>query len=329
MSLDHFYVNRYRFTIKAKEKLTLPAYKGTTIRGGFGITFRRMVCYQPEVETCDDCLLRYNCPYTHLFDTYPPPDAAVLRHQSDVPLPLIIEPPLDEKRDYLPGETLTFHVTLVGEANRYLSYVAVAFQELGRRGLGKQRGHFSLHALEAVHPYTDEAALVHHESRPALIQATSLPVYFSECGSRAGDLPTDEIALQFLTPTRLKDAGQIVSETPSFHVIWRALMRRISSLSYFHCGQQWNADYRGLVEASRSIEMVTGDTRWATYSRYSTRQEQRIAISGVEGTVKYRGNLRPFLPFLVLGELIHVGKATVFGNGRYQIVSNFEGESVV
>jgi hypothetical protein len=320
MSLDHFYINRYRFIIKAKDRLSLPAYKGTTIRGGFGITFRRMVCYQPEVETCDDCLLRYNCPYPYLFDTYPPLDAEVLRHQSDVPLPLIIDPPLDTKRTYEPGETLTFHVSLVGEANRYLSYVAVAFQELGRRGLGKQRGRFFLNALEAIHPYTGETVSVYHDSQPALIYAASIPVYFPECAARVTDMSTEEITLRFLTPTRLKDQGRIVQQTPQFHMIWRALMRRLSSLSYFHCGKKWEVDYRELANASRSIKLVSDDMRWTAFRRYSTRQEQHIPISGIVGTAKYSGNLGVFLPLLALGELVHVGKATIFGNGRYQIV---------
>jgi hypothetical protein len=36
--------------------------------------------------------------------------------------------------------------------------------------------------------------------------------------------------------------------------------------------------------------------------------------------VTYAGDLAPFLPLLRLGELIHVGKNAVFGNGRFGMV---------
>jgi hypothetical protein len=35
--------------------------------------------------------------------------------------------------------------------------------------------------------------------------------------------------------------------------------------------------------------------------------------------------LRDYLPLLALGELVHVGKGVVFGNGKYAIESGEEG----
>lgn len=322
MSLEHFYLNRFRFSLEMLEQARLPVYKGTTLRGGFGFTFRKLVCYQPHVPRCNACLLRFSCPYPQLFETFVPPDAEVLRNLTRAPIPLIIEPPLERRQTYAAGDPLTFHVTLIGDAVRYLSYVAVAFQELGHKGLGKDHGRYRLTRIEAVQPFTGESALVHDSSAPAIIRASHLPVRYTDCVEEAERLTDEAVGMQFLTPTRLKNDGQYMrGEVLPFDVVWRTLMRRVSSLAYFHCGSRWEADYQRLAAAAREVETRASAMRWVTFRRYSTRQEQLVPLSGLVGKAWYRGELRPFLPVLVLGELVHVGKATVFGNGRYRLGS--------
>lgn len=321
-SLDHFYLSRYRVRVTAHDPLHLPAFKGTTLRGSFGLTFRRMVCYQPQTPTCDNCLLRYTCPYPALFNTYTPPDSEVLSREKNIPLPLVIEPPLDEQQVYEPGEELVFHLTLIGQSVRYLSYLVVALQEAGWNGLGRDRGRFQLRSLEAVHPYDGSGATVYDaaQSRYA-IHAQTLPVRFAECRAAAtAALKGKGIRMRFLTPLRLRQDGSVMRGAPPFHSLWGALMRRVSALAYFHCGARWTTDYRQWALCAQEVATADVDTQWVARDRFSSRQRQFVPIGGETGAVTYLGDLEPFLPVLELGRWVHVGKATVFGNGQYTLL---------
>lgn len=64
---------------------------------------------------------------------------------------------------------------------------------------------------------------------------------------------------------------------------------------------------------------VEESTRWADVFRYSGRHRRGIPIGGLVGEVRLRGNLTPFLPLLLWGELAHVGKDAVLGNGAYVV----------
>ncbi len=317
--LDSFRIAKYRFTLEALEELHLPVYKGSTLRGGFGHVFKRTVCFQKDMETCDACLLKNNCPYGYIFETSPPTDAEVLRTYSDVPLPFVIEPPLDRRTRYQPGDLLEFGVILVGKAINYLPYFVVVFGELGRVGIGRERGKYVLQRIVAVNPLDGTETLA-YDGVDVIVGDQDLSVGYAEVEARARELPDKRVTANFLTPTRLKHSGQVAKEGPSFHVLIRAILRRVSSLSYFHCGEKWETDYRGIIEAATGVRLVEARTGWVDWERYSRRQQQRMNLGGLVGKATYEGELDPFLPLLVLGQLVHVGKACVFGNGWYELV---------
>jgi hypothetical protein len=326
--LERLRIAKYHFNLQAVERLGLPRYKGSTLRGGFGSVFKRTVCFQEEVKSCADCLLKANCPYAYIFETAPPPDAEVLRTYSDVPLPFVIEPPLDTKTVYEPGESLDFGLVLVGRAINYLPYFIVVFQELGKVGLGRGRGRYALREVAAVQPLNGEEEVI-YSAADGVVRERDLSVGWEEIKAQSSklkiqppisnlQLPTSELTVNFLTPTRMKHEGRFV-DRPEFHVLVRNILRRVSSLYYFHCGERWETDYRGMIEAAKEVRLAEAGTGWMDWERYSRRQQQRMNLGGLVGKATYEGVLAPFLPLLVLGELVHVGKACVFGNGKYEV----------
>jgi len=144
--LATFRVARFRLRLKAKEMLYLPAYKGSALRGGFGQVFRRLACLGAE-RGFGECLLGARCPYHYIFETPPPAGRVVLDKVPTAPQPFILEPPLETKRVYEPGEELIFYLVLIGKAFDYLPYFIYTFDELGHVGLGRGKGKYTLEAV--------------------------------------------------------------------------------------------------------------------------------------------------------------------------------------
>ena len=110
--LQNFRLARYRISLTARSTIVMPPYAGSTLRGGFGHAFRKMVCTQGPID-CRDCTLKAVCPYPYIFETAPFEGAQQLRTYGDVPRPFVIDP-LDTRGEYRRGESFAFDLTLVG-----------------------------------------------------------------------------------------------------------------------------------------------------------------------------------------------------------------------
>ena len=83
-----------------------------------------------------------------------------------------------------------------------------------------------------------------------------------------------------------------------------------------------NLDFKSLIEKSYEVKVKKSNLRWFDWERYSNRQETKMMMGGFKGPITFEGEFELFLPFLLLGEYIHVGKGTSFGLGKYQIMGN-------
>jgi CRISPR-associated endoribonuclease Cas6 len=321
MSLKGLSLAKYRFTLRTKETLILPAYKGSTLRGGFGSVFHKIICVNKNKD-CSNCPLRNKCIYSYIFETSPPPDSPYLSKYKSIPRPFILEPPLEEKRKYEEGDILYFNLILIGRAIDYLPYFIFAFQQLGETGLGKEKARYELIKVEFVKESSGSPPEMRtiYESRNRTLKEVNARIDISYIFSSLRPFG-NFLTLRFITPIRIKYQGSYTSH-PEFHVILRSLLRRLSSLLYFHCGEELEVDYREMIKEAERIETLDADIDWIDWERYSGRQEQRMKLGGFIGRVTYHGNLDKFFPFLKIGEYIHLGKAAVFGLGKYEIERN-------
>lgn len=318
MSVEIAY-SSFWFHIQPLEPIILPSYKGSTLRGGFGNAFRRVVCALKNRE-CSACLLKEKCVYSYIFETPPPSDTSIMRKYTSAPHPFIIDPPPERKRGYTPKDELEFGLTLIGRAVDYLPYFVYAFDELGKIGIGKGKGKYE---LKTVWMYSD--ASVHGDKNVIYASDTKTLQSFAPLKLSVSfdtELRTHNsklLTLNFLTPTRIIYNGHLALDI-EFHMLIRQLLRRISLLSYFHCnGGSPNIDFNGIIEKATGIAVKERKLRWHDWERYSARQGTRMKMGGFAGEITFEGNIEPFLPLIRAGEILHVGKATAFGLGKYEM----------
>ena len=333
--LQNFRLASFVFVLELIDTLRLPEYKGATFRGGFGYSFKKVVCALRTKE-CPECLLREKCIYSYVFETPPPADTRMMRKYPSAPHPFVLLPPLEDDRVYEPGERLEFRLTLIGKAVDYLPYFIYSFEELGKMGLGAGRGKFSLEEVRAAktdprEEICEEGSEKREQGEVKRRKVEGERIYsIKDKILRRTESPTPPFAfptsplssplsLLFLTPTRLKFQGELTSDL-NFHVLFRNLLRRISLLSYFHCGEELKVDFRGLIQEAEKVQTKESRLHWQDWERYSTRQEEKMKLGGFLGRITYSGSFEPFSPYILLGEWIHVGKGSSFGLGKYEIL---------
>lgn len=314
---DGFRLAKYRITLKAREHMILPQFKGSMLRGGFGHTFKRICCASRE-KTCEVCLIRESCPYAYIFETTPPEGSEHMTAHYKIPHPYIFEPSLDNKTEYDADELLDFHLILIGKGIDYLPYFIFAIRELGEIGITVRRHKFELVSIYAVDCLTNEETLVYSAS-DNIVHAQKVSLTGLALVDELKKYDAHQLTLNFLTPTRIKYQGSYCFNEVPMAAIIQNLTLRLNALSYFHGSGIWDDSLKNLKELALDTTVTELYIKKRDVLRYSNRQGKKDSLSGIIGKVNYEGNLEPLLPVLLLGQFIHVGSDAVFGCGKYEI----------
>lgn len=200
---------------------------------------------------------------------------------------------------------------LIGRAAELLPWFICAFEELGRSGLGSkvagERGRFLLISVRQADKTLYQQGRGMQAAQPL---PESVPSVFPV---------KDSLRLTFHTPARIKYQEHF-AEQLDFHILFRNLLRRVSLLSFFHCGQRLDdSGFAGFIRQAEGIVTVSHRLRWQEQRRWSGRQKSAMQFGGLIGTITFQGELAPFMPCLALGEMLHCGKGCTFGLGRYSL----------
>ncbi|MEJ5365819.1 MAG: CRISPR system precrRNA processing endoribonuclease RAMP protein Cas6 [Desulfosoma sp.] len=301
--------------VRALETVQLPHYRGSSLRGVFGLALKKALCLLPRND-CQECGLRSKCVYMYLFNTEPDHCFVKAGRYRDAPHPFNFQLQVGGEELLERGQIFSFRVTLTGRAIRWLPSFIHAFQIMGRLGVGKGRGRFDLIGIVVLDGRGDPVQTLYpdldaKEAPMVLGVQEALAIGAEYRGGR-------QLRLRLLSPLRIQSNGSLCREL-SFAVLFRTTLRRLENLLHFHCEGPAFVDWGPWKERIEQVMTVWSSLHWHDWERYSKRQDRRMKLGGLVGEICFRGPLEDFVPALLLGSWLGVGKNTTFGLGTYDL----------
>lgn len=293
---------KLRFEIQFQESSRLPKNKVSAIRGGLGEMLLCANCIRDrDCANCDfegECIVRRTM-YSK-FDRKPD----FVTTGESVGYVLECE---NYEEFFEPGQVLEFHLLLFGKTIVYFSQFLQAVYQLGMIGIGKEH---ALYKLVSIRNTKGRELMEGRNIRMEYYQIQTIGDYIAH---RLRQKIVWEKRLRFKTPVTLKYQG-VYQEKPTLEAVISAAFRRLYILDCFEgldCEKMdWKKEYPKVLEE---------DFREITVYRYSTTKNKKIALRGVKGDMQLSELPEELLLVLLAGEVMHIGKNTSFGFGRYLV----------
>ncbi|MCL2761042.1 MAG: CRISPR system precrRNA processing endoribonuclease RAMP protein Cas6 [Desulfuromonadales bacterium] len=290
-----FIVVNLAITVR-KKGISLPFQLFKPIRENFKLAF------QEAIGCIDDnghCLNGDNCLCKKSFGQLLSSNREAVRRYQKPPLPFVFDIPVLDKPN--PPE-IELGLVLVGTAMNDLTTYIAALQRLfdgSRRGLSG----FELVSIESKSGMGDRKLLFKSDG---FIDLSLLSLISAEDIKDAFKI-TRDISFNFITPVRILHNGRALQKGVPFNILMGGLFRRISSLAFYY-SKEMDEDFKWLVKQSQDIELIESDLLWENFGG---------SFQGLTGKMRFEGDLTDFMPFIKLGELLHMGKGATYGMGQY------------
>ncbi len=272
-----------------------PAY---VFRSVLGLALKRLTCALKLQNKCSECMAKESCVYSVFFETNTSKDVASLPGRDRATHPFVID------IEKLTDEEAVLVITFIGRAINYIPYLNLALQNAGELGIGRNRAKFTV----------DSVTTNGTEFVPNLreIEKQCLTWPSEECQN------IEPVAINLITPCRIKEKGQYVSEL-SLNSLLANMSRRVSTLvELFGEKEDKTLDFSFSPIASEPIAQ-----KWVDTTYYSSRQKTKMQLGGVVGKILIKEEVPAEDKALIEAmKLFHVGKNISFGLGKVEIEYN-------
>ena len=238
IGINNFIFSTLCVCFKSTDNVYLPKNQGSTLRGAFGRALETIAC-RIHSKNCNECFLLEDCSYYQYFsrvDTRTNESAPVNPNAKEpAPVrPYIIEPQPAVSEMIRPGEEIAFYFTIIGRSIDHYKEFLSAFEEMGRRGLGRGRGRCHLDAVYTLIKGDDFQPVYLKTNGRKKISNRPYRQSWEEINEHP-DAEVNTIRAKFLTPLRLTDNNHLIDRAP-FHVLIHRLIKRIEDLDKEYCG---------------------------------------------------------------------------------------------
>lgn len=293
---------KLHFKIRFREDTWLPMNKVSALRGGIGEMLLRANCIRNrDCANCDfeqECIVRRT-----LYSKFDRKPAFVTKGDS---VGYVLECENYEEQFYA-GDVLGFQLILFGKTIVYFSQFLQAVAQLGFMGIGREHSQYDVISIKN----TKGRELL--DGQDILMEHYEIQLLGEYVRYRLAQKEEWEGRIRFKTPVTLKHEGNFQKKL-TIEAVIPAIFRRMYILDCFEgldCQEMhWEQEYPRVSEEN---------SRMITVYRYSGTQDQKVALKGVKGDLVLETLPQDLLPVLLAGEIMHIGKNTSFGFGRYHV----------
>jgi len=271
----------------------------------FSTAVRNRACLSGNT-VCAACRVSATCAYHTIFGQDLTPDPVALKRFQKPPLPFVFTFPAAGHAE----RKQRCDLVLVGSAINHLRLFVDAFGDmLAHFGDEADDAPHRLVCIEsldydgAAHQLSDGGQLA-HAGDVAVLDAAEL--------LRSRARPPGRFGIALVTPVRLVGDGKVLRDFDVSRFL-RTLLRRVSAMAYYYCGWEMDLDFRRCAVGAGEVVALSHQFRFVA-------AHEQFATSGVAGSGVFSGCPEELWPFLLMGELLHVGKGASFGMGCYSVV---------
>ena len=286
-----FSIFAFRFLFRALDPLSFPPLAANLIRGALGTELR-------HIEISENC--------------FRPKSISGPSGFNDPPRPFVLRTHKLNSYRIEAGDTFTFDIHFFEQGRKAVVPFTSALIAWQQTGIGPHRSRVQLESVELLSESGQPRTVVWREHQ--WTNEERAPIIIDLALRLTQPVPATQINVHFLTPTELKQDGEIV-ERPDFTILFNRLQERMAALSLFYGGELSSLDCAALIEKTHSVRLVESSLIWQTAERRSSRTKQNHPLGGWVGTATYEGPLAPFFSWLRAGYWTGIGRQTVWGKG--------------
>ncbi|MCW8109602.1 CRISPR system precrRNA processing endoribonuclease RAMP protein Cas6 [Alteromonas ponticola] len=281
---------RLKIAIRFTQRSELPQFAGSTLHGGFG----------HALMAADENT------FASVFD---PTDTAGTK---------LIKPYLFEvspliKRQFEPGDTWQFGLTLLGNATASLPQIVAALLIWQELGLGSARAKFNIETISLIG--IQSRGIYAYKRQYQVPLPSTLEDQLLHAQQRAGNEPADCVWIECTSPWHVKEKGVAIEHAPAACKLMNLIHGRINTLAQLHSSVSMPLAEPVL---DRETKLIKEFTTFDKLPRFSKSNARKIHFPTLNGQWCYQGDMANFIPWLALGEIVGVGNKTTFGFGQFK-----------